>query len=64
MHNCQKAVLIFYAAGLSSKEIAKRFKIGHTMVEDYITKGKQSIRIFGRANLTRWAIRNQYITIK
>jgi len=64
MHNCQKAVLMFYAAGLSTKEIAKRFKIGREATERYLTEGQNAVRVFGRANLTRWAIRKGLLPLE
>lgn len=56
-HNLQAACLLFYGAGCRTKEIASRFGISFHRVGELLTDGQRRLRIFGPANVSRWAIK-------
>ena len=57
MVNLEKAVLMFYASGLSCPEIAARFRISHYRIEQILTSAQNRFRVWGRGSVTRWAIK-------
>jgi len=61
--NLEKAVLMFYAFGLSYLEIAVRFKVSRSRIEAILTSAQNRFQVWGQAAVTRWAVRTGLITL-
>src|SRR5262245_35535345 len=61
--NLEKAVLLFYSCGLFPQEISKRIGCSRKSIETMLTAAQRHLRIFGQANVTKWAIKTGLVQL-
>jgi|SRR5580765_1246821 len=59
--NLQSACLMYWAMGFTAREIAPRLKLSPKRIQQGITEGQARLRIWGQANITRWALKTGLI---
>ncbi len=54
---------MFWGCGFNAKGIAAKFKTSQKWIEQIITQGQHRLKIYGQANITRWAYRTGLLTL-
>ena len=59
----EREIVKMLAEGLSAKQIALRLRLSSRTVDVHKTNLMRKLDVHGRADLTRWAIRNKVIRL-